>query len=392
MQKRPEILIIKLSAIGDVIHTLPALCALKNAMPHARVTWLVEEAASSLVLGHEDLDRVIVSRRKAWAKGLLKGSEYKKSFSEIRAFLKELRDTRYDAVIDFQFLIKSGVMAALARGERKIGFGKGMDHMEHSYVFYNERFPAVSMEVHALIRNLMLLKVLGITPEESKTDSSKASKSEDKKDECSKAGCTKTECAKNIYNRIQEVEYRLPISDKDREAATGLLKPLKAKCPGGVIAVNPAATWDTKLWDVEKFAIVADRLIEQFDVGIALTGGPEDFEMNSQVVSKMKKDALNLAGKTSLKELGAVYEKCNCLVTTDTGPMHLGAAVGIPVVAVFGPTAPWRTGPFGRGHRVVRAGLECSPCFKRTCETKECMTAIKAEDVLKNVAALNIWK
>ena len=151
-----KILIIKMSAIGDVIHTLPALNALRQHFPEANITWLVEEAAADLVVGHPALDRVIVSCRKRWAKALLAGPR-KEALKAAGAFLRALRDTRYDVILDFQALLKSGVMVALARGGRKIGFDRGMAHMEHSYLLLNERIPPVSMEIHALVRNLMML-------------------------------------------------------------------------------------------------------------------------------------------------------------------------------------------------------------------------------------------
>jgi len=134
-----------------------------------------------------------------------------------------------------------------------------------------------------------------------------------------------------------------------------------------LVAVNPMAKWKTKLWSDMKFSRLADQLIEQYGASVVFTGGPEDREAVQGILSGMKRSAVNFAGKTSLKMLAALYEKTDFLVTTDTGPMHLAAAVGIPVVAIFGPTAPWRTGPFGSGHQVIRAGLKCSPCFKRQC-------------------------
>nr|MBC8363201.1 lipopolysaccharide heptosyltransferase I [Candidatus Desulfatibia profunda] len=156
-----NILIVKLSAIGDVIHTLPALNAIRKVYPSARITWLVEEAASDLLEGHQALDRVLISKRKRWLKEL-QGPARLNAVKEACAFLKELRDTRYDLILDFQALLKSGILIALARGKRKIGFGKGLEHMEYSYLFLNERVPAVDMEHHALLRGMMLLNALGI--------------------------------------------------------------------------------------------------------------------------------------------------------------------------------------------------------------------------------------
>ena len=122
-----NILIVKLSAIGDVIHTLPALNAIRKRYPDAHITWLIEEAASSLIEGHTALNRVLVSKRKTWLKGLA-GRSCLNHIREACSFIKHLRDTRYDLILDFQSLLKSGVLIGLARGGQKIGFDKGMDH------------------------------------------------------------------------------------------------------------------------------------------------------------------------------------------------------------------------------------------------------------------------
>jgi 3-deoxy-D-manno-octulosonic-acid transferase/heptosyltransferase-1 len=129
-----NILIVKLSAIGDVIHTLPALNAVRNYYPEANITWLVEEDAASLVIGHKALDRVIVSKRKRWLRAL-RSLSLLSTIKDVYGFIKVLRDTRYDMILDFQALLKSGILIALARGQRKIGFGKGHEQMEHSYMF-----------------------------------------------------------------------------------------------------------------------------------------------------------------------------------------------------------------------------------------------------------------
>lgn len=155
-----------------------------------------------------------------------------------------------------------------------------------------------------------------------------------------------------------------------------------------LVAINPMTKWPTKPWDNLKFAQLADRLIRDHGARVVFTGSPEDREAVKEIMAAMQGKAVNLAGRTSLKTLAALYEKIDCLVTTDTGPMHLAAAVNKPVVALFGPTAPWRTGPYGEGHQVVRAEMECSPCFKQTCQTKACMTDISEEQVMEAVARI----
>ena len=328
-----KILIVKLSAIGDVIHTLPVLNAIRAHYPAAHITWLVEAAAADLVAGHRALDRVIVSGRKRWL-AQLKTGHRRQAIAEIRAFWRDLRDTHYDIIIDFQSLLKSGVLVWLARGRRKIGFDKGMQHQEHSYLFLNQRVPPVDMEVHALTRGLMLLNAIGIP--------------------------------------TSNVVYDIPVSEADHAAVEALLAGQHLSGNRPLVAINPVALWETKLWSNDRFAELADRLVLEWDVDVVYTGGPGDRGVIDEILSMMKAPAANLAGWTTLKMLAALYQRSALLVTTDTGPMHLAAAIGTPVVALFGPTAPWRTGPFGDGHQVVRTAPACSPCFKRQCDEHRC--------------------
>ena len=344
-----NILIVKMSAIGDVIHTLPALNALRAHFPDAHIAWLVEEAASPLVEGHQALDRVLISKRKSWVRGLL-GPSGLDNIREAYSFVKEIRDTRYDIVLDFQSLLKSGVLIGLVRAKRKIGYDKGMEHMEQSYLFLNERVPPVNMDIHALSRGMMLLEFLGI--------------------------------------QSPKIVYDLPIGDRDHAMADDLLVRHGLTGHRPLVLIHPVAKWETKLWGTRKFSILTDGLIEQYNARVIFTGSQEDRTIIQHMISMMKGEAVNLAGETTLKILAALYEKSDLLISTDTGPMHLAAAVGTPVVALFGPTAPWRTGPFGSGHQVIRAGLKCSPCFKRECTTKDCMEQISVEDVLDGVEKL----
>lgn len=340
-----EILIVKTSAIGDVTHTLPALNALRKKYPEARITWLVEEAAAEVIKGHKALDRMLVSGRKKWSRELL-GPKFFKVLGEAWRFIRELRDTRYDLLIDFQGLLKSGIFVALARAERKVGYGKGMDHAECSWIFLNEQIPAVDMNIHALDRELMLLKAIGV------------------------------EC--------DEVRFDFPIGESDTERVAEQLRVAGIEPEDHLVTINPQATWPTKLWDNDKFAAVARALLDQ-GIRIVFTGGPSEKQEIDDLLSRSGIRALNLAGKTSLKELAALYQRADLLITTDTGPMHIAAAVGTLVVAVFGPTAPWRTGPYGSGHQLIRVELQCSPCFKKECVDKKCMQMISVEQVLKAV-------
>ncbi len=349
-----KILIVKLSAIGDVIHTLPALTALRRYYPDARIDWLVEDGASDLVQGHAALSRALVWRRREFVELLKTG----RLFSAVRLFLSlllQLRDTRYDLVLDFQALLKSSLWIFLARGGSKAGFGPGMEHAEKSHLFLNERIPALSMEIHALDRGLMLLEALGIPN--------------------------------------SPVLYDLPIGEKDEAAAQQLLAESGVQWDQPLVAINPVAKWPTKLWSPQRFRALAERLLES-GFQVVFTGSKEDRLCLDDVTGTLGASVSRLDGRTTLKVLAAVYRLASVVVSTDTGPMHLAAAVGTPVVALFGPTAPSRTGPYGKGHLVLRAGVSCSPCFSRSCKTTDlepmaCMNRITVEQVVDAVRRMD---
>lgn len=340
-----KILIVKLSALGDVVHTLPALNALRKKYPHAHITWLVETAAADIIRDHPALDTMIVSKRKEWIRNIEEG-EWFNTIKNIGAFIRTLRNTRYDMVIDFQGLFKSGILVALCKGDRKIGYDQTR---EESYRFLTERMPPFDLNQHAILRYLNLLKASGIT-------------------------------------NNNDIIFGIPVKDNERQKAHLLLKQYRWHEGNRFIAINPMAKWKTKLWVPQKFAALADQIIKKHKVSVVFTGSQEDQKAVQEITSLMQEKGINLSGKTDLLTLAALYEKADCLISTDTGPMHVAAAMGTPVIALFGPTASWRTGPFGSGHTIMRKGIPCSPCFKKHCAHVDCMHEIEVAEVLSAVS------
>lgn len=336
-----RILIVKLSAIGDVVQSLPTLEAIKTAFPCSEIDWAVEAAAADILEGHPLIERLLVSRRKAWMGMLKRPSTILKGLEDIRGFVRELRGRQYDIAIDLQGLLKSGVVIGLARAKRKIGYS---GTREFSSCFLNERLPAYDIEKHALQRYLDVARYLGAVD-------------------------PKTTCTLPISRELLKMRARLAGMNSDGRK---------------VILINPMARWKTKLWQEDKFAQLADRLIGERHALVVLTGSPEDRAVTGRIQGMMKHRAVNWAGETTLRELAALAGLSDLFITTDTGPMHLAAAAGARVVALFGPTAPGRTGPYGPGHVVVRAGAECSPCFRRECDQDtRCMKEISVEEVMR---------
>ncbi|MBE9547678.1 MAG: glycosyltransferase family 9 protein, partial [Proteobacteria bacterium] len=358
-QAKVNILIIKLSAIGDVIHTLPSLSALRGLYPDADITWVIEEASSDIIKDHPLLDRVIVSRRKKWMADLKKLHGVSRTIREIRTFISRLRDRQYDLVIDFHGLFKSSLIVLLSGGKRKLGY----DSMQElSGLFLNEKIHE-DMGKHAVDRYLDFLRHLG--------------------------------------SDTGDKEFLIPIQKENKDRVEKLLNIPKIDienkdCPtvlegsmsilGNInnidikkrfVAVNPMAFWETKLWEDEKFAGLCDRITKELRAKVVFTGGGGD-GMIEHIQSLMSHPSVNLGGKTTLKDLAYLYKLASLVITTDSGPMHIAAAMRTPVVALFGPTDPLRTGPYGEGHVVIRKEMPCSPCFLKKCDSRKCMKEITA--------------
>ncbi|MFO8090291.1 MAG: glycosyltransferase family 9 protein [Desulfatiglandaceae bacterium] len=342
-----SILIIKLSAIGDVVHSLPVLEVLRNAYPDARIDWVVEETAADIIDGHPAVDGVIVSPRKSLSRAAAAGN-VPGCLRDAARFISRLRSIHYDLVIDLQGLLKSGILVGLARGRRKVGMN---DSREGAGFFLSEPAFPVERDIHAIDRYLSVAAGLGCD--------------------------------------VSTWDGALPVTKSDREKAGRLLD------AAGIgdqrfIAVNPVAKWETKLWIPGRFSRLCDRIVQEMECNVVLTGGGSDAAYIEGIVSNMSMPAVNLVGRTGLRELACIYERAAVLVTTDTGPMHIAAAMKCPVVALFGPTSPVRTGPYGTGHKVASSGAPCSPCFKKKCHDPHCMSGIGVNDIFESVSSLLI--
>lgn len=325
-----RILIVKLSAIGDVLHTLPALNSLRQTLPHATLHWLVESAASELLENHPALDRLLVLPRAEWRQLASQGRHLQRLRSFL-AFARTLRASSYDLAIDFQGLAKSGLCMLLARARQKAGFDRGMQRNEGAWLALNRKISPVSIETHALERGLLLLEALGFPR--------------------------------------HPISYQLAIEPDHRQEASALLDRVGLDPLRPFAVINPITRWPTKDWEPSRFATTTLRL-QQAGIPLVFTGAPSDRAAIDAIARHLPSPPPRLDGLTRLKVLAEICRLARVVLTTDTGPMHLAAAMGTPVIALFGPTAPWRTGPHGPHHEVLRVPLDCSPCFKRRCHTR----------------------
>jgi lipopolysaccharide heptosyltransferase I len=328
-----NILIIKPSSIGDIIHALPFLYSIRARYPKAKISWLINSGFEEMIINNPYLNDVILFERKRW--GGFGGIISK--LGELNRFIKGIKSRRFDTVIDLQGLLRSGVITYFSGAEYRIGFANAR---ELSLIFYNYKiFPSIN-EMYAVDRYLLIAKELG-------------------------ADITQKDFTINIP--VKEKEYVDSLIGKDKKRL--------------LIAINPSARWETKMWFLKRYAELIDTIADRLKAQTILIGSREDEVRVNELSSMTKSKSLNLSGKTSLLQLAALLKKVALLVTNDSGPMHIAAAVGTPVVALFGPTRPKRTGPYGNGHVVMQKDISCIGCLKKRCDDLKCMEAITVDEV-----------
>lgn len=337
-----RVLIIKPSSLGDVVQALPVLTALKEAHPQSHVAWLVARPFADLLEGHPRLDEVIVFDRQRFGRlgrslGVMK---------EFLTFLRDLRRRKFTLAIDLQGLFRSGLLTMATGAPDRVGLETAR---ELAPLFYTQKVPIADPDMHAVDRYLAVARYIGVGDPRA-TD-------------------------------------HLPVPPQAREAARRRLAEAGLE-PGRPFVVACAhARWETKQWPPDRFAAVLDRAGAEAGVRAVLVGGGAAVEIGRTIGRAMSVPPIDLTDRTTLKELIAVIAEARAMVTNDSGPMHIAAAVGTPVVAVFGPTNPSRTGPYGQGHRVIVGQVTCRPCYRRQCpyggqtETLRCLTAVAADEV-----------
>jgi heptosyltransferase-1 len=324
----PRILIVRLSAMGDVIHGLPVLCALRDGLPDAMIAWVVEGRAGDLLEGHRALDTLVRVPR-----------HWLGSPREVLRLRRRLRELRFDTTIDLQCLTKSAVAAWLSGARRRIGKA-GADGRELSRWFHNELVATDGN--HVIERYLSMLRPLGI--------------------------------------QSPAVRFDLPERPQDARMAEGFIQS-QGLAAGRFAVVNPGAGWPSKVWPAERYGQLASHLAARHGLpALAVWGTPAELPLAQTIVATSAGHA-HLAPPTSMTELAALCRRAAIFVGSDTGPMHLAVAVGTPTISLHGPSRAERCGAYGPGNVRLQACYTPPSSNHRHQTDDSAMRAISVEMV-----------
>ena len=334
-QEFRRILIIRLSGIGDVVHTLPLLGALRKRYPHAYIAWLVQRKAEGILLGHPYLDEVITFERKKW-------------ISRLWPLIKRLRNRRFDLVIDSHGQFRSGLFAYITGVKTRLGFN-AKDGKECNSLFINFKAPPFPEDWHAVDRYLGLASLLGAD--------------------------------------IEKREFLIQIGKREKENGERFLEKKGIIKGEFLIALNPGSSWKSKIWPSKNYARLADILIRKLKAKVLLLWGPGEESLIESISSLMKEKPV-IAPRTDLKELAHMISRCTLFIGSDSAPLHIASAFSVPSIGLYGPTDPRRNGPYGPGNIVIKKDLKVLSCRGkgcRKCKTQECMQLISVEEVVEQV-------
>jgi lipopolysaccharide heptosyltransferase I len=336
-----KILIVKLSSIGDVIHTLPVLSAIHTQIPNAEISWVVEKKSAEILRNNQLLEKIIEIDTKALRQRKTLG----KTLPIARRQFSELRASTFDVALDFQGLFKSAAIAKLAKVKKRYGFSKEVLREPASRFLLNETVK-IPKKVHIIRKNLLLAeKALNLSPTEN------------------------------------NFEFPIFTDESHKLEAEKVFEKTGEK----IAILNPAGGWITKLWHAEKFGQLADKLFEQFGITSVVPTIPSEQHLTEKVLSSSKSGKI-FAENLSLKGFYELAKRTKVYVGGDTGPTHLAVAANAPIVGIFGPTEWWRNGSPNKDDICVeRNDINCRiDCHRRTCGNWICMD-ISVERVFEAV-------
>lgn len=332
-----NILLIKMSSLGDILHTLPFAAALRQRFPQARITWLVHPQFAGFVPDPPVIDEVLYFDKVKFNKmGLAEKLKY---FCEMRSLL---HSKHFDLVIDMQGLFKSAVLAAISGCSNRIGYAE----MREGSGLVSRAISGAHVHDHVIERYLDVARYLG-----AKVDS------------------------------LEDVQFPLPDLSRETDAVQAKLRELGWD-GGSYVVIVPGARWQTKEWPVEHYISLARKITAE-GASVALAGGPDDAPKGKAIAAGVASaKVLDMTGKTSLRELAALIKGCSVYISADTGPLHFAAALKKPLVAMYGPTKADRTGPYGSDKStVLLSPAACAGCLKKSCANWHCMHDITPDEV-----------
>ncbi len=344
MMFEKKILIVRLSAVGDVIRTLPAVKAIKSYYPSASLTWMVEEPSRAFLESQPEIDEVILFPRQKWSAGMKSPKGWYKTIRDVQTFIQTLRQKKFDLVLDFHGILKSGLLSFLSGAPGRIGFER-TSSKEGNFLFSNIKVKLPERRVSRFVRNFSLLNGLGL--------------------------------------EVPPQNYPLFIPEKDKEYVKYFFDQL-GPLPFPTIAIHPGTSPKThyKRWFPERYAQLADRLVRELKASILFTWGPGELDWVKQIQMRMQEPSFIGLQTHSLTQLGEIYRNCDLFIGGDTGPMHIASLMGIPVVVIYGPTDPVLNEPFGVHQKVIK-NVGCNPCRNRSCQRLKCLETISVDDVFK---------
>lgn len=324
-----RVLIVKLGSIGDIVHTLPALAALRAGMPHAEISWVAERLSSEILKDNPILDRLIEVDTKALRRGLMSGETLRAP----RQQLRRLRASAFDVALDFQGLLKSASIARLSGARRVFGYSRAGLREPASTVFLSKRI-SIPPHTHIIRKGLLLLQgALGIPVP-------------------------------------AELSFPIGVTPAATEEADRAIEDTGEN----YAILNPAGGWPTKLWSAEKFGALADLLWANYGMRSLVTHGPGEVAL-AEAVRRSSRSEKAVPVSLSLKGFYSLAKRARVYVGGDTGPTHIAVAAGAPIVGLFGPTEWWRNGsPYSEDICVERNDIDCRvDCHRRSCSNWICM-------------------
>ena len=362
-----KILLIKLSAVGDVVHTIPVLNKLRRRYPMAQLDWLVTPAIAELLRHHPAITSIIDFEREAWS------TPWRLTpFASYARLAVKLHASAYDLVVDMHGQFRTAALTLASGAPARIGFDRPrvavwdasprkfpeqahkhawQGAREGSWVAYTHHIPVPTLDLHAVDRYLNVGPILGLDRE--------------------------------------PADFSFPIP----QSAVSRVETLLAQhgvSRADIVIMAPGTIWETKRWGSDRFAKVAGHFLSK-GFAVILIGSQRE-RVVCEEVAALAPGAVDLAGMTALSELAALIRRSAISITNDSGPMHLAVALDRPVVSIFGPTDPVWIGPYRRANAVLHADLECSPCYLRKLKhcryDHACMRGVSAPAVIERAESV----